>query len=119
MTHFFFGIFLCLPPLLLALKFVRQKPRWWLIILVIAVWGWLALFVSVASYFEELQGVVSHTENPDPNLLDQAYSDGGPLVFAAFLGWLAALLYAFPWWVMYMLAAMLRRLSRRGQTGKS
>ena len=114
MTYFFLGIFLCLPPLLLALKFIRQKPRWWVIVIAIAVGGWLAWFLVVTSHFEELQSRVSSMDNPDPDLLDQAYSDGGPLVFAAFLGWLAALLYAFPWWVIYLLAAMLRRFSRRG-----
>lgn len=118
MTYFFFGIFLCLPPLLLALKFIRQNPSWWVIIIAIAVGGWLAWFLSVASYFEDVQSMASSMDDPDLDLLDQAYSDGGPLVFAAVLGWLAALLYAFPWWVIYLLAAMLRRLSRRGRTGE-
>lgn len=119
MTYLFLGIFLCLPPLLLALKFVRQKPRWWVIIFAIAVGGWLAWFLVVVSHFEELQSTVSSMEKPDTDLLEQAYSDSGPLVFAAFLGWLAALFCALPWWVIYLIAAMLRRFSRRGRMGES
>jgi glycerol-3-phosphate acyltransferase PlsY len=114
----FGGIFSVLPAVLLASRFFWRRPRWWVILPVIVVVGWAAYFLSVATHFEELQDLVRTTENPSQDLVDEAYSDGGPLVFAAFFGWLVALVYALPWFVIFLVATSLRNLIRRLHSGE-
>ncbi|MCU4653274.1 hypothetical protein N8I71_10545 [Roseibacterium sp. SDUM158016] len=108
-----------LPAVLLAARFFWRKPPWWLIILLIIIVGWTTYFFTVVGHFEELNELVETTENPSQELLDEAYSDGGPLVFALLFGWLIALAYAAPWWVLFLMAtwlrSMIRRLRRRQQ----
>lgn len=75
--------------------------------------GWAAYFLAVLSHFEQLWEVINSTDSPDSELIEQASSDGGPMVFAAFFGWLIALAYAIPWLLLFLLAALLRRLGGR------
>jgi hypothetical protein len=55
-----------------------------------------------------LYEAVEATENPSQELLDEAFSDGGPLVFAALFGWLIALVFAAPWFLLFLIATWLR-----------
>lgn len=112
-TNIFAAVFVCFAPLLLGIRFFWAKPPWWLIVALIAIVGWAAYLLAVLSHFEQLWDVINSTNNPDPELIEQAASDGGPMVFAAFFGWLIALAYAIPWLVLFLLAALLRRLGRR------
>ena len=116
-TDFFLGIFLLLPPVLLFLRFLWQKPWWWLIVLLVAVVGWAAWLMTAVSHFEHLQDLVSQSENPDPALVAEAYSDGGPLTFAALFGWLISLIYGAIWLVVYLLATGIRNAIRRTKNG--
>ena len=114
----FLVIFLCLPPVLLASRFFWRKPPWWVIIPLIVIVGWATYFLSVVTHVEHLQELVQSTKNPDKELLDQAYSEGGPLVFAAFLGWMVSLAYAVPWLILLLMATWLRSLIRRHRAGE-
>ena len=114
----FGGIFSALPAVLLTSRFLWRRPRWWVIIPLLVVVGWAAYFLSVVTHFEQLQELVRTTENPSQDLLDEAYSDGGPLVFAALFGWLIALAYALPWLVIFLVATWLRSLIRRLHPGE-
>lgn len=107
-----------LPALLLALRFAWRKPPWWAIILLIVIVGWPAYFLSVITHFEDLYQRVEAADNPGPELLDQAFSDGGPLVFAALFGWLIALAYAAPWFILFLMATWLRNLIRWFRRGE-
>jgi len=80
------------------------------IIPLIIILGWAAYFLSVMIHFEEMHELVEATENPGQGLLDQAYSDGGRLVFAALFGWLVAPAYAAPWWLLFLAATWLRSM---------
>ena len=40
-------------------------------------------------------------------------SDGGSLTFAALFGWLIALFYAAPWFILFLVATSLRGVARR------
>lgn len=95
------------------LRFFWRTPPWWVVVALIIVVGWAAYFLSVVSHFEELQDLVRGTEDPSPDLLDEANSDGGPLVFAALFGWLVASFYAAPWFVLFLLATWLRNVVRQ------
>ena len=104
----FGGIFTVVPAALLAARFVWSRPRWWVIVALIVIVGWAAYFIAVVDHFDELYERVENTENPSQELLDEAFSDGGPLVFAAFFGWVVALIYAAPWFVLFLMATWLR-----------
>ena len=108
----FAGILSVVPAVLLAARFVWGSPRWWVIVATIVVVGWAAHFLSVVDHFERLQERVETTASPSQELLDEAYSDGGPLVFAAFFGWLPALIHAAPWFALFVMATWLRRVLR-------
>lgn len=77
--------------------------------ILIVIGGWLAWVLSVFSYFDYLWEVVSKTQNPDPELLEQAGADGAPMIAAVGFGWLISILYATPWLLIYMLAATIRK----------
>ena len=81
-----------------------------MILVVIVIVGWAAYFIAVIDHFEELYERVETTDNPSQELLDEAYFDGGPLVLAAFFGWVVALTYAAPWFVLFLMATWLRRV---------
>ena len=102
--------FSVVPAVLFAARFVWGRPRWWVIVALIVIVGWAAYFIAVVDHFEELYKRVETTENPSQELLDEAYSDGGPLVFAAFFGWAIALIYAAPWFALFLMATWIRRM---------
>ena len=106
------GIFFLLPAALMVSRFFWRKPPWWVIVLTVVFVGWAAYFLSVVIHFEELYQLVGKTENPSQELLDEAFSDGGPLVFAALFGWLIALAYAVPWLILFVMATWLRSAIR-------
>lgn len=110
---FFLTVFLLPPPVLLAARFIWRRPAWWVIVLLIVLLGWPTYLITVMSHFEYLHDLVQSTDTPDPELLDQAYSDGAPLVFAALFGWAFALAYAVPWFVVFLAATGLRRVAGR------
>ena len=107
---FFGAIFFLLAPVLLGIRFVWKRPPWWVIVALIVLVGWAAYFLFVISYFEYLWALMESQDNPDQDLVDRATADGGPMVVALFGGWLIALLYAIPWWLIYLIATWLRSL---------
>lgn len=114
----FGGVFSLLPAVLLASRFFWRKPPWWVIIPLFIIVGWATYFFSVVTHFEELYELIRNTKNPSQELLDEAFSDGGPLVFAALFGWLIALAYAMPWLVVFLLATWLRSVIRGFRRGE-
>lgn len=109
----FGGIFSVTPAVLLIARFIWRKPPWWVIIPLIIIVGWASYFFAVVTHFEKLYELVRTTEKPSQELLDEAYSDGGPLVFALIFGWVIALVYAAPWYVLYLIATWIRSAIRR------
>ena len=99
---------------LLGLRFFRGTPPWWVILLTIFFVGWAAYLLFVVSRFDDLSALVESQDTPDPELVAQATSDGGPLTFALLGGGVISLLYAAPWCALYLCAFLVRRsLARR------
>jgi hypothetical protein len=109
----FGALFLGLAPLLLLLRFLWRIPPWWLIVLLILVIGWGAFLLTTISAAEAQWELVRTTRNPDPELLERASSDGGPLAFALVFGWLIPLVYAAMCWLVLGLAVAVRSGLRR------
>jgi hypothetical protein len=110
------ALFVALPPaVLLARHRLGQSIPWWTVVLIIAGGGWL--FVNFGNYFygqytcESVNGVW----NPAEGALARCTNDGARDVFTFFFGWLYALLYSIPFFLLFGLAAWLRR--RRSSLG--
>ena len=112
------GTFTLLPVVLLASRFFWRRPPWWVIILLIIILGWATYFLGVVTHAEDLYELVESTENPSQELLEEAYLDSGPLVFAAFMGWVVALAYAVPWYILFLMATWIRSVIRRQRRGE-
>jgi hypothetical protein len=103
------ALFAGLPPILFVLRLFRGRPAWWLILVAIALVGWASWLGTVVFHFETLGDRLDATENPSPELVDQWADDGGPRAFALLFGWGIALGYAAPWYLVYVLALIVRR----------
>lgn len=112
-TYFVLVVFLALAPTLLLSRFIWRRPKWWLVVTTIVILGWAAWFITAVFYFDDLQKAVEGTENPDPDLVERATSDGAPLAFALVFGWLISLAYAVPWWLVYLAATWIRGVVRK------
>lgn len=110
------ALFAALPPAVLIARYRRGRSiPWWAIVLTIAVGGWL--LVNLGNYFygeytcEPVRGVL----NPPEEALARCTNDGARDVFALLFGWLYALLYSLPFFLLFALAAWDRR--RRSSLG--
>ena len=102
-------LFAGLPPLLLLRRLVRGRPSWWLIVLAIATLGWASWLGTVVLHFEMLGERLEAMDDPPPELVDEWAGDGGPKAFALLFGWAIALGYAAPWYLVYLVARLVRR----------
>lgn len=109
LSGFCFLFFLLLAPVLLAFRFFRQRPAWWMIGPLIAVLGWLAWFG--AYFFYQLH--IGELIEQGAELPEGWDSDGAAGVFALFMGWLISLLYFLPWLAVFLLATLIRGLLRK------
>lgn len=104
------ALFLTLPP---AVFFVRyrlgSRMPWWVVAIVIAGGGWL--FVNFANYFYGRYACepVRDLWNTPSEALAHCVNDGARNVFALRFGWLYALLYSMPFFVVLRVAAWIRR----------
>ena len=110
LTYLGLGLFAILPPLVLYGRFrLGQSLPWWLVVVLIAVAGWF--FVNLGNYFygqyacEAVVGV----SNPHPDAIARCTNDGARDVFTLLFGWLYALLYSVPFFLVFALATWLRR----------
>ncbi len=104
-------LFLALPPLLLAARFIRPKCMPWLLVLPLAVLGaWCAVNAAVFFRFEALGDQLrADGDAPPRELLEQWANDGGQRAFALFFGWLYGLMYLVPWLVIFAVARRIQR----------
>ncbi|MCU7960381.1 MAG: hypothetical protein KZQ58_10365 [gamma proteobacterium symbiont of Bathyaustriella thionipta] len=102
-------IFLSAPPFLFFFRFVKDKPSWWIIYLLIIVIGWLSALGTVIFYYQHLGDVIFRTENPPQALIDQWVNDGAKKVFVFLFGWLYSLIYSLPWLLLFYIAVMVRK----------
>jgi hypothetical protein len=103
-------LFAALPPVVLLARYRLGKAMPWRVaVFIIAVVGWF--LVNFANYFygeyacEPIHGVL----NPPQEALARCTSDGASNAFALLFGWLYALLYSTPFFLLFALCAWLRR----------
>lgn len=102
--------FLVLTPTLLVVKFTTNKPAWWLILIMIIVLGWGLVVGTYLFYHLDIMDLIS--QGREDELPDDWANDGASGVFALFGGWFFSLVYFLPWLSIYILATIIRRLSR-------
>ncbi len=104
------ALFVVLPPCVLYARYRQgQAIPWWLVLVLIAGVGWV--IVNFTTYFygqyvcDDL-GVLNDAMEDRPNACTD---DGARNVFALLFGWLYGLLYAIPFFCMFVVALWLRR----------
>lgn len=100
------AVFLGLPPVLLALKFVRGKPGWWKIVVAIPLIGWVSWYGTGLFYLEWINDPINAAVEPRGGFIDGWLGDRET---PAFDGWAIASVYTLPWYVVYLVALYLRR----------
>lgn len=111
------ALFAALPPALLSARYRRgQAIPWWAVVVLIALGGWV--LVNVANYFygEYVCEPVRGVSNPPEEALARCTNDGARNVFTLLFGWLYALIYSIPFFLLFGLAAWGRR--RRASAGE-
>jgi hypothetical protein len=107
-----------MPPLLLGIRFVRRSSMpWWLLLLIVAGFGWLLVNFTVHAYFGYLADLVKSYRDPPQKLLDELNADGAKLAFALCFGELCGLFYTVPWLLIYSLAVGVRSIIKRRVAG--
>ena len=102
--------FFVLPPLALAVRFVKPgRLPWWLVLLIIPVGSWLLVNATVYFYYEHLGDLIQSQEHPPEELVDRWAADGAKRVFALFFGWLYGIIYSVPYLFIYLMAYFVRR----------
>ena len=103
------AIFAALPAAVLITRY-RQGRRfpWLAAVLIIAVGGWLS--ANAVNYFYSQHACmdVYGVANPPPADLEFCTNDGARNVFTLFFGWLYALIYSSPFFLLFAIAAGLR-----------
>lgn len=109
------AVFLVLPLLLFGLRYYRGRPAWWLIVLVLVVAGWASWIGATVFHFEALGDRIEADPHPAAQLVESWGRDSGPKTFAFLFGWAAAGVYSIGWYLMFLIACLLRRIvgSRR------
>ena len=103
-----FFSFFALTPILLVIKFVTNRPAWWLIIITIVVFGWGLVVGTYVTYHLGINDLIA--QGKDEELPEGWDSDGASGLFAIFGGWFFSIVYMAPWLVIYVIAAGIRRL---------
>ena len=95
--------FLALPIILLIVRATRPRlMRWWLLIMLLSVVGWLLVNSTVHFYYAYLDDLLRPYGDHAPlDLLERRAADGAKLVFALFFGWAYGLIYFIPWVLLY------------------
>jgi hypothetical protein len=95
LSLFFFGLFLCLPFLVLLVRAARpRRMPWWATLAIPIIVGWVLVL-----------GAAMAGETPE---------GGAAKVFALFFGWAYALAWFLPWLIVYgVIQLCCRRCSRR------
>lgn len=99
-------LFIILPPALLMVRFIYGKPSWWLLVIVVVLFGWLSWFGVFMFYQLGISEMIMRGEEP-PDGWD---SDGAAGLFAIFSGWLMAITYFIPWLVLYLFIAAIKSM---------
>jgi len=108
--------FLAFPPALLTFKFIKKRPRWWLIVLLVILFAVLGWGLVIAAYVGEQARISELIDQKRYEELPEGWdSDGASGLFAVFGGWLFPLAYFVLWLVPYTLAATIRRLITSNQ----
>jgi hypothetical protein len=95
--------FLALPIILLIVRATRPRVmRWWLLIMLLSIVGWLLVNSTVHFYYAYLDDLLrSYGDQAPLSLLERRAADGAKLVFALFFGWAYGLIYFIPWVLFY------------------
>lgn len=103
------ALFAALPPAVLIARYrLGAAIPWLMILFVIAGGGWF--FVNFANYFygqytcEAVRGML----NPTEEALARCTNDGARDVFTFLIGWLYALIYSVPFFVLFGLSVWAR-----------
>ena len=102
--------FLALPPCLFTVRYINDKPAWWVTYIIIAALGWASALGTVFFYFQYLSDLIAQYQIPPQELVDRWANDGAKKAFALLFGWLYALIYSLPWLLLYIAAKAIRRL---------
>lgn len=117
--HACLGLFLALPPCVLAIRFFKPKRMpWWLVAIIIPLASWVLVLGTVATYYEHLGVLIDSEPNPSDELMEEWASDGAKKVFALFFGWAYGLFYAVPWLALFGIAHLIRRSVRRSRPAR-
>jgi hypothetical protein len=101
--------FLAFPPILLAFKFLKKKPAWWLMVLLMVLFVFLGWGLLLSAYIEEQTHINELLDQGRHEELPKGWdSDGASGVFAMLGGWLIPLAYLIFWLAVYALAAIVR-----------
>jgi hypothetical protein len=115
MNHILFLVclwgFLALPVILLSVRAARPTLlRWWLLLILLSVFGWLLVNGAVHFYYAYLDDLLlSYGDHVPNDLLQRRAADGAKLVFALFFGWAYGLVYLIPWLLIYSVVQASRR----------
>jgi hypothetical protein len=103
--------FLSLPVILLSVRAARPRfMRWWLLLILLSVVGWLLVYGTVHFYYAYLDDLLRpYGDNAPLELLERRSADGAKLVFALFFGWAYGLIYFIPWLLFYAVIQATRR----------
>lgn len=101
-------LFLIVAPALLAVRLVapRRLP-WWLLAVLVAIFGWVLSNLAVHFYYRHLDDLLAAAGGIDSaprQLVDAWQNDGAKRAFAYVFGWLYGLVYLVPWLVVYLAA---------------
>ena len=106
-------LFLLLPPALLLGRFAFPKRMpWWLLICLVALFGWVFSNLAVHYYYhhlDDLIDVAGGLEAAPQDLVDRWQKDGAKLAFAFLFGWQYGLLYLVPWLIVYFVVTAARK----------
>jgi hypothetical protein len=116
----FVALFLVTPPAVLVARFAYPKRMpWWLLVGLVALFGWVFSNLAVHFYYSHLDDLLTMAGGIDTapqDLIDRWQNDGAKLVFAWLFGWLYGLIYLVPWLIVYLVFSALRRaIANRGQ----
>ena len=116
----FVVLFLALPPALLLGRFAFPKRMpWWLLVCLVALFGWVFSNLAAHFYYRHLNNLLAAAggiEAAPQDLVDRWQNDGAKRAFASLFGWLYGLLYLVPWLIVYFIVNAARKtIVDRGQ----
>ena len=91
------------------MRYLREKPAWWVIAAAVLVLGWAASLCAVIFYYQYLGDLIAQHQNSPQELMDRWANDGAKHAFALLFGWLYALIYSLPWLLLYFIAVTIKK----------